>query len=81
MTDAQKELQTIGYRVYDCAGLALGIDLLVIERHGIDNERFERAISGMASVLETELKRLSYEIDGWLIDHAKGLSAPVKPQG
>ena len=69
MTDANSasdELRKIGHRVNDCAGLALGINLLVIDRRGFNEEQFESAIIGMTSALEEQLKRLAHEIEEWV---------------
>ena len=65
----REQLTEIGYRIGDCANLAAGIDVAVAARGLVGSDRYQAIVSGMASVLEVELNRLSEQIDEWATDH------------
>lgn len=72
MTDTHPhdQLEKIGFHVSNCAGAALGIDLISFACNG-NAENRSVAISAIASVLERELERIAEELGDWVRADAK----------
>lgn len=71
-----EELDKISFRIGDCAHAALAIDLIAVD-NSADASKRRAAISGIASMLEAELNRISEQIEGLAV--AKGPQDAVKP--